>query len=325
MPTSQRQLRSFAAIDFETATAKRASACALGLVIVDSGHIVNERSWLIRPPDNEYDSFNTSVHGISAANTKNATSFGQVWGEAAAIAQDRLLVAHNAAFDISVLRHSAAYHNYTTPEVSYLCTYRLAKSRWPNLYSYKLPNICKKLEIEGLKHHDPLSDAKAAAKVLLAMCEQDECEIEDLCKGLGYKTGLLSADRYAPFSNAARQASHSLQSSPRISEIEPTVDEIDPDGPLFGKRVAFTGTLKSMTRQAACQVTINSGGKPSTSVSKRTDYLVVGMTDFAKVGTDGMSSKMQNAVQLTNSGAMIEIIDENDFLRLAASETLASL
>lgn len=319
MVASNQQLCTFAAIDFETATARRSSACALGLVIVDSGRIVDEQSWLIRPPGNEYHSFNTRLHGISASDTEDAASFGQVWSEAAAIAQDHLLVAHNAAFDISVLRHSAAYHDYTPPEASYLCTYRLARSRWPDRYSWKLPDVCEALGINDLDHHDPLSDARAAAKVLLAMCEQDECEIKDLYQRLGYRPGLLSADRYSPFSNAVRS-----QSSPRArtSLFEPTAHNIDPDGLLFGKRVAFTGTLVSMTREDAFQITADSGGEPSTSVSKRTDYLVVGMTDFAKVGTDGMSSKMRKAIELVDSGAMIEIIDEGDFLRLAAGEAL---
>ncbi|MXZ77958.1 MAG: hypothetical protein F4Z06_06730 [Acidimicrobiia bacterium] len=315
MVASNQQLCTFAAIDFETATAKRSSACALGLVIVDSGRIVDEQSWLIRPPGNEYHSFNTRLHGISASDTEDAASFGQVWSEASAIAQGRLLVAHNAAFDISVLRHSATHHDYTPPEASYLCTYRLARSRWPDRYSWKLPDVCEALGIDDLDHHDPLSDARAAARVLLAMCEQDECEIEDLCRGLGYRPGLISAVRYPPSSNAAD----------RGSMFEPATHSIDSDGLLFGKRVAFTGTLVSMTREDAFQVTVNSGGEPSASVSRRTDYLVVGMTDFAKVGTDGMSSKMRKAVELAGSGATIEIIDEGDFLRLAAGEAVNPL
>ena len=102
MVASNQQLRTFAAIDFETATAKRSSACALGLVIVDSGRIVDEQSWLIRPPGNEYHSFNTRLHGISASDTEDAASFGQVWSEAAAIAQDHLLVVEDIVADMKV-------------------------------------------------------------------------------------------------------------------------------------------------------------------------------------------------------------------------------
>ena len=41
---------SFTAIDFETANSHRGSACAVGLVKVRDGHIVDTASWLIKPP-----------------------------------------------------------------------------------------------------------------------------------------------------------------------------------------------------------------------------------------------------------------------------------
>ena len=309
------QTASFAAIDFETATRRRSSACALGVVIVDASRIVEEQRWFIRPPGNEYEAFNTRIHGISAADTADAPPFDHVWSEAAALIGSRLVVAHNTAFDMSVLRQSAAHHGYVPPEASFACTYRLAHSLWPDRFSWKLPNMCEALGIDGLNHHDPLSDARAAARVLLAMCEHNACDVVGLSEGLGYKMGLLSAQGYAPYSNAAQRITSSAKV--RVSDIEPTIDSIDPDGALFGRRVAFTGKLESLTREAAFQVTVNSGGAPSTSVSKQTDYLVVGMTDYAKVGTDGMSSKLRKAVELSGSVAKTEIIDENDFLRLA--------
>ena len=37
------------AIDFETANAKRSSACALGIAIVENGRIIKRASWLIKP------------------------------------------------------------------------------------------------------------------------------------------------------------------------------------------------------------------------------------------------------------------------------------
>ena len=149
------------------------------------------------------------------------------------------------------------------------------------------------------------------------MCELDSSGVFEVCEKLGYRIGRLSIHDYAPFSNAAGRSSGSTRSKVRLSEIESTVDEIDPDGPLFGKRVAFTGTLDSMTRTEASQVTVNSGGKPSNTVSKHTDFLVIGMTDYSKVGADGMSNKRRKALDLNDSGAAIEIIDEKDFLRMA--------
>ena len=58
----------FTAIDFETANSSNASACAVGLVRVRGGEVVDKTGWLIRPPAG-HDAFfelNTRIHGIRA-------------------------------------------------------------------------------------------------------------------------------------------------------------------------------------------------------------------------------------------------------------------
>ena len=47
--------QSFAAIDFETATSERNSACAVGVVVFEQGSPTDTLSLLIRPPGNRYD------------------------------------------------------------------------------------------------------------------------------------------------------------------------------------------------------------------------------------------------------------------------------
>lgn len=39
----------FIAIDFETATPKRASICEVGICVVRNGEVVETRSWLVQP------------------------------------------------------------------------------------------------------------------------------------------------------------------------------------------------------------------------------------------------------------------------------------
>jgi len=48
------------------------------------------------------------------------------------------------------------------------------------------------------------------------------------------------------------------------------------EGPLSGKTVVVTGTLESFTRQEAEEAIQQAGGKSSSSVSKKTDYVVAG-------------------------------------------------
>lgn len=57
----------FIAIDFETATSKRASICEAGICVVKNGKVVETKSWLVRPEGNSYSfleyssAWNTSI------------------------------------------------------------------------------------------------------------------------------------------------------------------------------------------------------------------------------------------------------------------------
>ncbi|MGK2951923.1 MAG: hypothetical protein ACSLEZ_06010, partial [Thiobacillus sp.] len=63
----------FAAIDFETANNARDSACAVGVVIVEHGRIVDRLYALIRPPSRQF--LFTHIHGLSWHDVKDAQPF----------------------------------------------------------------------------------------------------------------------------------------------------------------------------------------------------------------------------------------------------------
>src|SRR5947209_2554865 len=52
------------------------------------------------------------------------------------------------------------------PPLPFVCTVQVARRTW-GLRPANLPAVCKHLNIP-LKHHDPLSDAEAAACILIA-------------------------------------------------------------------------------------------------------------------------------------------------------------
>lgn len=157
----------WAAIDFETATRSRTSACALGVVVVEDGEELYRQAWLIRPPDNRYDSMNIAVHGIRPSDTERAPAFCDVWDEALQVIGDRPLVAHNASFDVGVVRRCCELYELPLPTSSYHCTVQLARRTWPELGSYRLPIVANHVGA-SLQHHDALSDAAACSMVLHA-------------------------------------------------------------------------------------------------------------------------------------------------------------
>ena len=70
-----------------------------------------------------------------------------------------------------------------------------------------------------------------------------------------------------------------------------------------------------MKRSDAQQIIADIGGINGGSVTKVTDFLVVGQQDYRVVGDEGMSSKQKKAIKMINEGASLEIISEEDFLK----------
>lgn len=157
----------WAALDFETATHERASACALGVVIIEGGVEVHRQSWLIRPPGNAYHPGNISIHGIQPEQTEDAPAFDTVWRDAMDCIEDRSLVAHNAPFDIGVIRSACDLYEVAPPSSRYLCTVTLSRRTWPQLSAHKLPIVAGHVGAL-LDHHDALSDAAACSSILHA-------------------------------------------------------------------------------------------------------------------------------------------------------------
>ena len=159
------------AIDFETATREANSACALGLAIVSSGRIERTESWLIQPPFNEYEYRNTLIHGISAEDTALAPDFAEVWWEVAPLLAAGPLLAHNAPFDIRVLRALIASHELVAPSYEYVCTVALARRTFPELRRHTLDAMCDHCDIRPT-HHDAAPDAAACANLALSCADR---------------------------------------------------------------------------------------------------------------------------------------------------------
>lgn len=102
-----------------------------------------------------------------------------------------------------------------------------------------------------------------------------------------------------------------------LRALSPNLDA-DPNNPFFGKTVVFTGDLALSRGEAAAAVSAL-GASVRSSVSRHTDYLVVGTQDAALVGAKGYSTKEQKAAELNESGkAEISVLDEQRFMALLA-------
>ena len=162
----------FCAIDFETATHERNSACEIGISLVENGSIVLSKSWLIKPPSFPYfNRHNIAVHGISPDDVENSETFEGIWAEVQNLIGNHMLIAHNASFDAGVLRACLDYYNIPKPSVNYLCSLQIAKKSWLGLKSYGLGNLAQVHQID-FKHHRAGDDAEVCAKISLLGFQQ---------------------------------------------------------------------------------------------------------------------------------------------------------
>ena len=156
----------FTAIDFETAHA--CFPCQIGLTHIENGQLTESVSWLIKPacfpymnPHNEY------VHGISSFDLKDAPTFEELWSKLQTHLENSILVAHNAAFDMGVLKAALSYYDLAKPWIEYFCSLGLSRKTWkvlPNGHS--LGNLCAFHGIH-FRHHDAGDDAAACAQLTL--------------------------------------------------------------------------------------------------------------------------------------------------------------
>jgi len=180
------------AIDFETASRERASACALGLAVIEGDSIVERRDWLIRPPGNHFEYMNTRIHGIDARQVAGEPEFDRVWAEVEPYLRDSVVLAHNASFDMGVLRASLQRYDLLKPSTAgYFCTVTMSRRVWPHLPDHKLSSVCRHCGI-ALVHHEAASDAEACAAIALRCLEETGMPtLDDLADELGLRAGSL--------------------------------------------------------------------------------------------------------------------------------------
>ncbi len=171
--------KTFTTIDFELATAKYSSVCAVGIVDVVNGQIVDEFYSLVQPPQNKYMWQTSRVHGIKAKHTADAPTFIDIFPKIKELIHSKHMVAHDELLDRSVLRETMQFYKLQFEELGlapmWECTSKIYRSL--GFERTKLSICCDLMGIE-LKHHDALSDARATAELYLKV--DDAIEMKKL-------------------------------------------------------------------------------------------------------------------------------------------------
>jgi DNA polymerase III subunit epsilon len=259
----------FVAVDVETACGRVSSICQIGIVGFRGGVVAFEYETLIDPRD-YFSSFNTRIHGITADHVAGKPCFGDLHQIIDGHLAGRVTVAHSY-FDKGALTAACRVHDRGAIEATWLDSVRVAKRVWPELPSHRLNVVSKHLGIR-LKHHDALSDARAAGLIIVKASEATGIPLQ----------GWLTPPRRASAPPAPKPA---------------------PDGPLAGQRIAILGEPRhgELAQRIAAQ-----GGRVVAAVGKTTTVLAVCAEEpFGYVRYD---AQFRKARELQDQGSGIEIL-----------------
>ncbi len=263
----------FVVVDVETACSRVSSICQIGIVGFRDGVEIFEYETLVDPLD-RFSSFNTRIHGIGCDHVVGAPTFAQIHAAIDGHLSGRITVAHSY-FDKGALGAACLLHQRATIETTWLDSVRVARRAWPDLPSHRLNVLTRYLGVRH-KHHDALSDARAAGMVIVRAIEH---------------TGIELAGWLSP-------ATPRGGSAPKPASA----------GPLKGERIAILGAARD---GALARCLAAAGARVMASVGATTTRLVIGNDQpYGRYVT--AHADYRRAEELRRGGAALEIVAEDE-------------
>lgn len=261
------------------------------------------------------------MHGISEESVSSEPTWRERLAQIVTFVGNDLLVAHNASFDVGVLRSACALDGLTPPDLRFICTMVLAR-RLLQLPSYRLPFVAEAVSVSVEHHHEPLSDAMAVVEIVRALASRYESDdVVALAQGVNVGVGALRSGEYS--GSVFRAGRPPVRRRPLLEGSTPGVTP-DDDGYLADRVVVFTGKLQTMPRRLAWEACALMGAEPQANTTKRTNIVVMGsVSDNVLRPGAKLTAKAQKAVNLRAAGQEIELMTEEDFLRCLDESALA--
>ena len=164
--------------DVETPNRYNNRMSAIGIAVIENG-TVTEEFFSYVDPQTFFDRFNTQLTGIDKNTVAGAPTFPELWERIEPIMSSGVLAAHNAVFDLGVLKKCLqAYDIEWKSTVKYCCTVQMGRKVLPGI-SHKLNVLCEHYGI-ALDHHKADSDSRACAEILLRYFESGAQEREHI-------------------------------------------------------------------------------------------------------------------------------------------------
>ncbi len=233
-----------------------------------------------------------------------APEFDKIWDEIKSSIDKQIVLAHNADFDIDCLLKTLDSYNITKPIFKFICTQKLAQEAFQKLFNYRLNDVAAYLEFP-LNHHDSISDASICAHIGIKAIPIYKKEFYSY--GFNDLTHFIIKERSAEIKDKSLLKSFSAKKI-NSNLLIPNIENAKPDNPFYNKKIVFTGDLNNISRQEAAIKIQNLGADINTSISKKTEIVIV--------GNGAGPSKMKKIEELNLQGYNIKLIYEDEFLSI---------
>ncbi|OON74018.1 DEDDh family exonuclease [Streptomyces tsukubensis] len=247
------------------------------------------------------------IHGLTSDVLEGAPLFKEIAAELSARLTDRVLVAHNAVFDWSMLAREYARAEHIAPVKQRLCTIALSKELGLPLPNHKLESLAAHFGVVQQRAHHALDDARVLAEAFRPSLHA--------AAGGGVRLPLLECRPLTEWSDGPARAPIGRQSSYRPGNWRPSrkrpacpypnPGRYEVDKPLMqGMRVAFSGDT-SVERELLEDRAVEAGLHVATSVSRLTSLLV---TNDPESGTSKTAKARQFGTPVMDEAAFGQLL-----------------
>ncbi|MBK7946203.1 MAG: 3'-5' exonuclease [Flavobacteriales bacterium] len=162
----------FAVIDVETTEGDPLKGRVMEVAVIAMDGGIERMRWeSLVHPGQRVPWFSRKLTGINDSMLCDAPRFHEVARTIATLTQDRIVVAHNARFDMTALAHEFARTGLPIERAT-ICTEKLGRRLAPQLEHHNLGSLCRHYGINFPKAHRALADAEATAALLACYLER---------------------------------------------------------------------------------------------------------------------------------------------------------
>ena len=306
-----------AVLDLETTglDVRRDRVVQVAVVLMQGGRVLDEpgMAQLVNPGMPVPDS-SARIHGIRDADVASAPRFAEVLPRLRDLFAGRVLVGHNVAFDLAVLRHEAARAGLSWPDPPVLDVGMLIGALEPSIPDLGLETVARMLQVEIAGRHSAPGDARAAAQIfsrLLARLREADVrtlgEARALC---ARRSDLQMREAQAGWHDrpgAPAQAQHA-PSAPRLDSyvfMRRVGDAAHRPPVIVGKELTLREAARTMTGSGIGSVLVGAAGAPPEGIVTERDLLRVLAQGSADPDVSTVADVMSSPVACIAEGEML--------------------